>query len=269
MKKLLLTIAGVCAMAVGAKAQVSFTGTTYTQDFDSLANTGADVTFTDNSTITGWHAYSGDTAYSGSGAFTFTLGTANTAADAYDASDGSSGTGELYSFGTGTSTDRAFGAVGSGTPDDFFIGVEVQNNTGSSLSSYTVSYTGEQWRLGIAGQADQLLVFYRIGGTSFDATGTWTQVSALTFSSPITSGTVGALNGNTNSVNLSTTINDTVANGQSVWFAFVDPDNTGTDNGMALDNFSFATVPEPSTYMMLLGGALMMVLVIRRKQATI
>jgi hypothetical protein len=57
----------VCAMAalmlIGVSstcyraAAISYTGTTYTQDFDSLANSGATVAWTNDSTLAGWSLF--------------------------------------------------------------------------------------------------------------------------------------------------------------------------------------------------------------------
>jgi uncharacterized protein len=80
-----------------AGAQVSLTtfGTPYTQNFDTLPASGS-ATWTNNSTSPGW--------------FQARTGTGTTIV----ANDGSSLAGNLYSYGTGTATDRAFGSSGSG-----------------------------------------------------------------------------------------------------------------------------------------------------------
>src|SRR5262245_4592250 len=79
-----------------AQAQVSLTtlGTPYAQNFDTLLATGT-ATWTNNTTLPGWyHARTG----------TGTTIVAN---------DGLSNAGNLYSYGTGTNTDRALGSIGS------------------------------------------------------------------------------------------------------------------------------------------------------------
>src|SRR5262245_41512263 len=99
-----------------ARAQVSLTtlGTPYTQSFDTLPASGS-ATWTNNSNIPGW--------------FHARTGTGTTIV----ANDGSSNAGNLYSYGTGTATDRALGSLGSGNAaiGNLFWGVRLQNNTRS------------------------------------------------------------------------------------------------------------------------------------------
>jgi hypothetical protein len=256
-------ILATLATAPPAFAVVSYTGGTYAQNFDSLASTGNDVAFTDDVTLDGWTAYSGDTGYSGTGAFTFGLGTVTAIADAYDASNGGSNAGELYSFGTTGSNERALGSVGSGGSGEIFIALQVTNATGLTANSFDLSFDGEQWRRGGTNtpqRAESLLFFYRVGGTQFDATGTWTSVSLLDFVSPEISSTAAASldgNGSGNRVSLSQLVSTTIAPGDSLWLAWVDPDNGGSDHGMAIDNLtlSLATVPEPGSALLAAGGA--------------
>jgi hypothetical protein len=268
MKTLLLPFFFISSLT--GYSAISFTGTILSENFDSLANTGSDITFTDDSTLPGWTAYSGDTLYTGTGPFAFTLGSTNPDANAYDADAGGTGTGELYSYGSAGSTERAFGSVASGTPDDFFIAAHITNDTGNALSSLEISYRGEQWRRGnnATQRAETLLFFYRIGGSAFDATGTWVSHSALDFVSPnISATTASALDGNAtgNFTNLNSSISVSVPAGSSIWLAWVDPDNSGTDHGMALDDFSFSAtqVPEPSSAIL---GLLALFLPLRRKR---
>src|SRR5690606_7288267 len=180
MKKAIYTVA-LGLLASGALAQVSLNGAnpTYSQDFNTLITSG---TAADNTLPTGWEFIEAGT------------GANNT----YAAGDGSSNAGNMYSFGTGTNTDRALGALLSGSVKSIF-GVKFINNTGNTISQADVTFYGEQWRLGVASasEADKLLFKYAVNATSLDTTnGTWISVPALTFTGPITSGTAGALDGN-------------------------------------------------------------------------
>src|SRR5204862_5641592 len=118
------------------------------------------------------------------------------------ANDGSSTAGNLYSYGTGTATDRALGSLGSGNAavGNLFWGVRLQNNAGSTITSLDVSYTGEQWR-NSAAAAQTVSFSYLVGSPSvtgslaeFQSAGV--AVSSLDFTSPITGGAAAALNGN-------------------------------------------------------------------------
>ena len=65
------------------------------------------------------------------------------------ASNGNSGTGNLYSFGNTASTERALGSSAPATSwSEISLGRAARERTGSTITSLTISYTGEQWRSG-------------------------------------------------------------------------------------------------------------------------
>ncbi|MFN8456455.1 MAG: hypothetical protein U0401_17600 [Anaerolineae bacterium] len=119
-------------------------GTTYTQNFDTLATGG-----TTNATSTlplGW---------------TLTeTGGGTRDNEQYATDDGGSNTGDTYSFGATSNSERAFGGLQSATLIPV-IGVCFTNNTGSTLNSLRIVYTGEEWRFGATGRTDQLDFQYR------------------------------------------------------------------------------------------------------------
>ncbi|MBW4686428.1 MAG: DUF4347 domain-containing protein [Komarekiella atlantica HA4396-MV6] len=196
---------------------VSFTGT-YSQNFDSLANSGT-PTWADDSTIPGWYA------------------TRTT----YNVSNGSSNTGALYSFGSNSSTERALGSVASGGTGTIYYGLRFTNNTGSAITTLRVSYIGEQWRNG-GNATQQKLSFSYQTGTSLTSltTGAWTSATSLDFTGPIATATADGLNGNqaanqvviSSIINLATPIND----GEEIILRWEDINNTGNDHGLGIDN---------------------------------
>lgn len=193
-------------------------GSPYTQDFDTLASSGSSAALP-----AGWVFFE-------SGA------NANTS---YTAGTGSSNAGDTYSFGATGSTERAFGTLLSGslTP---IIGASFTNNTGGTITSLAVAFTGEQWRLGATGRADRLDFSYSISTTALNA-GTWIDVDALDFSSLVTTGATGALNGNAaaNRTSLSTTITGlNIAPGATFWLRWTDFNAAGADDGLAIDDLS-------------------------------
>ncbi len=204
-------------------------GSAFTQDFDTLANTGTSSTLP-----TGWY-----------------FDEVGTAANLlYNSGTGSSTTGDTYSFGASASTERAFGTLlsGSNTP---VIGAQFTNDTGSTIGSLDIAYVGEQWRLGALARTDGLT--FQI---SYDATnltnGTWTTVSQLNFTAPVTTGTTGALNGNLaanqTAISYSLALTSAVASGQSFWIRWTDTNASGSDDGLGIDNFSItaqAAAPMP------------------------
>ena len=224
-----------------ASGQILFSaGSPYTQDFDSLASSGAppaNTNWTDNSTIPGWCA---------------SKSVAPNTISTYRVSSGSENNGALYSFGTNgvhPVTDRALGSIASGTPGNFAYGVRFQNDTTLAITNITISYTGEQWRNG-GNTAVQTLAFsYFIDSIpilSSDAAGAnaWVSFSALSFNSPTVGATAAALDGNApaNRQVFSPTLLTTVVvfPGQEIFFRWFDPNDAGNDHGMAVDDLTIS-----------------------------
>ncbi|MCR9252321.1 MAG: T9SS type A sorting domain-containing protein [bacterium] len=218
MQRFTLFIAIVCLANSTLFGQVTLTSgdATYTEDFNTLANTGTAVTWTDNTTLSGWYSDEID----------------------YDASAGTSTSGALYSFGTGTDSDRALGSLASGGTGTVFYGVRILNNTGSTITEFNVSYTAEQWRQTTAA-ANTTAVSYQVGATDLTS-GSWTSVTSLDIISLQAGTATGSLDGNdaSNQSSHSATITTSVANGQEIWIRWVDSNDTGSDHGLAIDNFS-------------------------------
>jgi hypothetical protein len=200
-------------------SSISFTGA-YSLNFDNtLAAIG-----TASNTPTGW-------------AFAETGNNANTT---YAADNGSSNSGNTYSFGTGADVDRAFGGIRSGSlvPS---IGALLVNNTGATVTSLTISYTGEQWRLGTTGRKDRLDFQYSTATTAIN-TGAWVDADGLDFIAPNgTSGTdvVGPLNGNdaANKKVITYTINGlSIPIGATFGIRWQDFDVAGAEDGLAIDD---------------------------------
>src|SRR3954468_12154374 len=147
-----LAFAALCVLPVRpAAAQcVSLTtlGSAYTQNFDTLSNTAGSTT--NNLTIPGW----------------FMTETGGGARDneQYAVDTGGSTTGDTYSYGAAGSTERALGALRSGTLIPLF-GAAFVNDTGSTVTALDVAYTGEEWHLGTAGRTDRLSFEYSTNAT--------------------------------------------------------------------------------------------------------
>jgi hypothetical protein len=205
---------------------ISLTGT-YLQDFDTLSNTAGSTT---NSTLpTGWYILE-----SGGGVRDNGL---------YGVDTGGSTTGDIYSYGSAGSTDRALGELRSGTLIPTF-GASFTNDSGSLINSLQIAFTGEEWRLGTAGRIDTLKFEISYDATSL-TTGTWTSVSALDFATP-DSTTTGAKIGNNDGehTDLATILSGlNVSQGQTFWIRWTDTDASGADDGLSIDNFSIGTNP--------------------------
>ncbi len=206
----------------GQCVSLTTTGSAYTQNFDTLSNTAGSTT--NNLTITGWFL-----TESGGGARDN---------EQYAVDTGASTTGDTYSFGAAAATDRALGGLRSGTLIPIF-GACFTNNTGTTIGSASVDYTGEEWRLGTAARTDQINFEYSTNATDL-VTGTWTNVAALNFVTPDTV-TAGAKNGNAaaDRTALTSTIPSlSIPNGATFWIRWIDIDASGADDGLAVDDFS-------------------------------
>ena len=204
-------------------------GSPYSEHFDSLAASG-----TSSSLPIGWEFLESGT-------------NANTT---YTAGTGSGNAGDTYSFGTSGSSERAFGTLLSGSLVSR-IGAQFTNNTGSVITSLAIAYTGEMWRLGqnTAGRAADRLDFQISTDATSLGTGTWADVNALDFSSPVVTGTVGALVGNNSPNRTPVTFTITALNipvGGTFWIRWVDSDLApGADDGLAVDDFSLTPLFTP------------------------
>ena len=211
---LLLMIAGT------ASAQVSLIGGTYSQNFDTLSNTAASSTLP-----TGWLL--SETGASANNNGLYAVGT------------GSGNAGDSYSLGAAAATDRAYGMLRSGTLNAT-IGACFTNNTGAALTSISVAYLGEQWRLGATGRNDRIDFQISTDATSL-TTGTWVDNNALDFVAPIGAGTAGPLNGNlaVNRIAVSATIGSlSISNTAAFCIRWQDFDAAGADDALSVDDFS-------------------------------
>jgi len=240
MKTKFVPLCAATAMLVSAsslQAAISLLdGVAYTQNFNSLASTGTSSTLP-----TDWVLSESDTAAN----TTYTVGT------------GSLATGDTYSFGLASNSDRALGTLLSGSLVST-IGASFKNDVGAATIDLTIVYTGEQWRLGATSRVDRLDFQYSLNATSL-TTGTWTDVNSLDFTAPITSGTLGAFNGNltANRTSISSSITGlAVTSGATFWIRWSDFNSTGSDDGLAVDDFSITAVPETSTSLLGLLGVL-------------
>ena len=204
------------------------TNSSNTQDFNTLTNTTT-VTWVNNSTIPNWYSQR--------------TGTGTTIL----VSDGTSSGGNLYSYGTTASSERALGTVGSANvaAGNFAHGVLLQNTSGATITDIKVSYTLEQWRFSGATAAQAIDVYYHTSAsidtalTPSNNTG-WTQITGLTLSSPIISGVTGPLNGNAvaNKVSLSNVPIPSLSlpDNNYIMLKWEDINHAGNDHGLGIDD---------------------------------
>src|SRR5215471_4150919 len=130
-KKILAACLAASAALLALDARASFIElyrTNYFQNFDTLNISGKS-----HFLPAGWSIASQD--------------------NAVYADDGSAKQANIYSYGVGTSGNRALGALTSGGNDPIF-GASFQNASPNAIATLNISYTGEEWRLGQAGVAN-------------------------------------------------------------------------------------------------------------------
>lgn len=212
-----VTVAPVCQSLTAGNL-------TYSTDFNTLAASG-----TTNTAVPAGFGFS-------------ETGTSASVNGQYIAGTGSGTAGDTYSFGT-AATDRAFGSLQSGTNNPI-IGACFVNNTGSAVASLTVTYDGEQYRLGTAGRQDRLDFQYSVDPAATLNAGTYTDFNALDFLAPVTTGTVGAIDGNAaGKATVSSSIGSlNIPDGSAFYIRYLNFDAAGADDALAIDNFSLTAV---------------------------
>lgn len=198
---------------VGNNVLAPSTGATYTQNFNSLAQTGTSSTLP-----AGWSISE----------------TGSAANSSYTANNGGSATGDTYSYGTNGSGERALGTLRSATLAST-LNASFTNTTGGTITSLAIGYTGERWRKGQNGGGsnnDRLDFQYSVNGT------TWTDVNALDFPSPGGGGAAGLRNPPQTSNRSATITGLNIPNGSTYYLRWLDFDVAGADDGLAVDNFN-------------------------------
>lgn len=249
-------VAAVASLSAGTfanAATISYTGGTYTQDFNALAGTNGNAPALSNGvTIPGFYTYiSGKSTFTTAGPIdkydrnsngAVTVGTASTTyltGSVYG----------LYAYGSASGVNPALGTFDSDsntTSGSGYVaaGFGLQNNTGSVLTGFTLTYD-----LGLgpdkngatlgANNADALNVSYAIGATGVgNADGTY--VTAPTLSTSVDASNV--VTGPSGTTITGLTINP----GDTLFIRFVDTNVSGADHFFLIDNVAIA-LPEPAS----------------------
>lgn len=212
--------------SLSAQVSMGVFSSVYSQDFGALGPVS--FNWVNNFTLPNWYAQRS------AGGNTFT------------SNNGTSTTGDLYNYGVTNAPDRSLGSLGAANTGDFSWGVLLRNTSGVPISSLSVSYTGEQWRHGSSG-TESVLFYYKRSTTAIsdlqpNNNATWTPVTALNFSSPITTGTARSLDGNlaANRAMISSeiTFSTPLADGEYLMLKWDDIDHPGADDGLSTDDLS-------------------------------
>lgn len=222
----------------------SVSGATVSEDFNKdLPAAAATLPWTDGGVFTGWNAQFANEAIE--------------TPDEYRRTSGGVSSGlRIYQWRNGAAAaDGALGAVPVTDTDNIFFAVGFTNTTGGSLNEFSIGYTGQQWYEATGG-ASTMTVDYQFGDFGSNLTGgTWTSISALDFTSPkfnaaVSDGLNGTLAENSNVFSPVTVSSLDWQDNEQLWIRFTIPDTTGVSQGLAIDNFNFVAVPEPSAAIM-------------------
>jgi hypothetical protein len=268
MKNILGIAAGITLLFVGvapisAPAALIYAGGNYTQNFDSLpTETFAGYTAAFRGPIDLYTAFNNAAGLDGwYGAEPW--GTSQTAEFRAQNGSASGSTGRgVESFGDNGSTERALGVLSTSNQISGF-GLVLYNGTGSDLTSFSLSFTGEQWRRGDVSPPDTLQFDYEVSTSStanIYPDSTFVEAPQFNFTSPNISQTQEnvALEGNAagNCQAISGTLSGLDwSNGSYLVLRWRGEDLPGQDDALAIDDLTFSSVPEPATLSLLaLGG---------------
>ena len=200
----------------------------YTQNFDSLGSASAN--WINNTTLPGWYSSKG-----------------NGDSTNYLADAGTSTTGGIHSYGvSGVSNiaDRALGSIGASSIT-YTYGIRFINNTAANQTNISVSCLGEQWRSGTTANIQTLSFSYAVSITPITnahSAASWINFAQLSFISPNLSSLTNAIDGNasTNRQIFTSAIlpGVSVAPGQELFLRWLDVDDAGFDNALAIDDLT-------------------------------
>ncbi len=245
----------------------SYTGGTYTQNFNSLPDPGSASVNTNNPVTINGVTYTLPAANTPFSLTDTTLGSGNAIGPGMDgwwsvgvagnklgAQDGDQTTGGLISFGAlnSSGTNRAIGLMGTSTTGITEIGMDLVNNSGATLNSLSIGYTGELWRQTTTVKTLNFGYFVDTAGTAnlLNAVTGATADSklAVAFSTGSTNNsTTGPLN--TSSLSDTISLATPWAPGTSLWLTWQISSAGSGGQGLAMDNLSFSATNSnaPST----------------------
>ncbi len=217
----------------------------YQQNFNDLPAGGS-------TTLTGKGPFAfSQTPFSQSGLtgweFMQKSGTASNAVFAIGA--GTSTSAGVYSVGATGNTDRGLGMLAAGT-GVYAVGLVVTNQTGDSLNTITGSFTTKQWRKGGSGVSNTWIGKYAVGVINKIDHPNLINHTPLNFNSIQFSTGAGSLNGNLTENQQVIQFSITGIqwkNGEQLILRWDDLDESGSDDLVAIDNFSFSADKVGST----------------------
>jgi len=229
-------VSNVVTVSICGDVRFTCTNLTYNNLFNTwnpttpMANTcvgGNAIGWVNDSSVPGWY-----TIALGAGSMFFNAQSGGCGAEGFNAY-GANGSGER-DLGTWSRTSN---------PTNTAIGSKCRNNTGGTITTIRVQYTGEQWFRGTtANILDRLDFQYSIDATALN-NGTWTDHDPLDFITPQRTN-LGPINGNVapqRTVFDQTITGLSIPNGATFWLRWVDFNQNGlTDQDMmGIDDLTY------------------------------
>ena len=267
--KTITVIATLLLVSSLAGAAGTFVGGVYTENFDSIGPNGT-------AAPANWTA----------GVFNPLRNRVDTIPDnsvpdskTLQVSDGGYGDkGVAYNYGSAGAADRAIGWISTtGGWSDALLQVELTNNTGVAITTFELTYTGEQWRNCQGDAPDPELI--RVHVSKSNNSGFTKLGPAFEFTAPsnvhhgsgagdgfaMDGNAAGQVTGIGGMVDLVAIGVGAVAPNENFFITFHDWNDDATrDHGIAVDDVS-VVIPEPATMSLLGLGALALIRRRRRK----
>lgn len=285
-------VAALLGMGQFADAAISFTGGTYSENFDSLGGSP----WINNTTLPGWYAYisnpAGGIVYYDSpdriwGAVSSYAGAVyqNLIFDRYGRNIGQSTGRSLLNLGTSDGAlQRSLGSQNSG--QDVVFGVALRNDTGTHIPAASVSFYGEQWQVNATSSNPSMKLDFTYGVfSSFNAalgnpntlvsdafTNGYTdpQGSAFDFAARQFGFTTAPLDGTAagNRQLLSGTLPVNWGPGEYLVLRWFDDASNSANAMLAINDLQVTAIPEPSLGAILIIGTGFFILQRRRGEAS-
>ncbi|MBM4164884.1 MAG: hypothetical protein FJ222_10680 [Lentisphaerae bacterium] len=160
----------------------------------------------------------------------------------YQTGTGSSTSGGLYSYGVANAGDRSLGSLASGSSGTIRFGVAFTNTTGLAVTNLTIGFTAEQWRVGASAATNTLSFHYCITNRvlPLSAAAEWRPVAALDYDSPLTTDTQASGACHAAAARSAAITRYPILPGEALLLRWSDPDDTGNDHGLGIDDLTVA-----------------------------
>lgn len=205
-------------------AAVRMTGVSgvYTQDFNTLAQSGQDIHWDNAVTpLPAWYAYASSQEVT-----------------SYRTGPGSGTVGGIYSFGAAGSADRSLGTLAA-SGNTMRFGAAFTNETGMTVTNLAVRFKCAQWRVGASMVTNTLVFDFCVTNQVLPLhQGVWRRSNALCYDSPLVTNstlTAGAV-ASPEKAELSTDITRPIPPGGVVMLRWSDVDDAGGDHGFGIDD---------------------------------